>query len=91
MKRYKLYDSGLTCHDENGDYVLYFEAAKEIESLRAKLAEAEKALKHYADRNEWSGYPWKLQYNSSHIDGDGWVTAETALNTIANESKTRSE
>jgi hypothetical protein len=37
------------------------------------------ALRIYANKDEWYGSPWKLTFDSSHMDGDGWETAARAL------------
>lgn len=55
----------------------------EIVKLQALGDAMAEALKHYANKKEWSTgtiqNPWKLVFNSSNVDGDGWKIAEDAL------------
>lgn len=83
-----------TTRSRNGNYSLSCSQAswqawehqqKRIDELGAKLAIAVDALEFYADGNEWSGHPWKLLFNSRHVDDDGCAVATKALNKIKGE------
>jgi len=59
-----------------------FQAYKEA---MGKLEVATRALKQYADETQWFANdhePWKLQYDSGYIDGDGYAAAKYALQEI---------
>lgn len=59
---------------------------EEIATLQAKLKIATEALEYYADKSEWeklcAGSPWKLYFESSTVDGDGYEVAQKALKQI---------
>lgn len=56
-----------------------------IKEIESKLEIARDALYFYADSEEWSmsnnGH-WKLLFNSSEYDGDGYFKAQEALERI---------
>jgi uncharacterized Zn finger protein (UPF0148 family) len=54
-----------------------------IKKLESLVRELVGALEKYADRSEWTKHythsAWALMFNSSEVDGDGYVIAEQAL------------
>lgn len=60
--------------------------------LRANEKVLVEALKQYAKENEWSSEsgnaPWKMVFNNSFMDGDGYERAKQALAQVKqNEEK----
>lgn len=45
----------------------------------AIIKKLQRALRFYAEESEWSGKPWRLQFNSGERDGHGWEVAAEAL------------
>ena len=62
----------------NNDAIKYIRG--DIYETQAKrIKELEAALKIYANENEWTGIPWRLLFNSDHMDAGGYETARRAL------------
>ena len=58
------------------------ELVKQSEEKDRLLGVCERALKHYAEVSEWHSSvhsPWRLIFNSSDFDGDGYAIAQKAL------------
>ena len=61
----------------------YCSSTCQIMSLMRDNLKLRVALSYYADKEQWykaRGHsPWNLEFDSSHRDGDGWLTAKEAL------------
>jgi hypothetical protein len=70
-------ETAVICGDQSSVDVLISKIQRSSQECNCK--ELVEALEKYADPEEWSGYPWKLLFNSSEYDGDGYSIAEMAL------------